>query len=93
MANKINYNKYKKAGKAYGSGKVAGTDTTWTLKGKYHFKSIRQIDTNYLCWVSENFNENSKHKIKADRELQRRYYRQQPGLKNDPSVTKANNVK
>lgn len=93
MANRLNHSKYKKAGKAYGSGNVAGTDTTWTLKGKYLFQSIRTLPVHYLCWISENYEENNKHKIKADRELQRRYYRQQTGLKNDPSMTKANTAK
>ena len=72
---KLDYTKIRKHGKAYGTGKVAGTDTTWTLPGKYQFKSIRQLDINYLCWVSERFDQGNKHKIKADRELQRRYYK------------------
>ena len=92
MANKLNHSKYKRAGKAYGSGNVAGTETTWTLKGKYCFTPVRKLPLNYLIWISEN-RHNDKHKAKADRELQRRYYRQQTGLKNDPSVTKANTAK
>ena len=70
---KIDYSKIRKNGKAYGSGKVAGTDTTWTL-GKHFGKSIRQLPVNYLVWISENFQDTNNHKIKADRELTRRYY-------------------
>jgi len=84
MANKLNYNKIKRHGKAYGTGIIAGTTTTWTLKGKYLHKSVLELPINYLCWVSETFEQDNAHKIKADRELTRRYYRQINGVKERP---------
>jgi hypothetical protein len=81
---KLDYTKIKKHGKAYGTGKVLGTDTTWTLTGKYQWQSIRDLPTHYIIWISENFQADNKHKIKADRELQRRYYRQLNGVKERP---------
>lgn len=91
---KLNYEKHKKHGKAYGSGIVAGTDTTWTLGTKHWGMSVRQLPLDYLCWASQKLEATNKHKIKADRELQRRYYKANAtGLKNDPSVSQHNNVK
>ena len=80
---KLNYSKLKKPGKAYGTGVVAGTKTTWTLPGKYQWQDTRQLPLHYLIWISEN-RHNDKHKTKADRELQRRYYRQINGVKERP---------
>jgi len=73
---KLNYAKTKKAGVAYGTGKIAGTKTTWTLRGKYQYKAVRDLPLNYLIWISEN-RQQDQHTIKANRELQRRYYKAQ----------------
>ncbi len=51
--------------------KVANSDV-WLL-GKHKGKPISKLPVNYLCYVSEKFDETSPYKLRADRELKKRY--------------------
>ena len=80
---RLNYSKIKTHGKAYGTGQIAGTTTTWTLKGKYWMTPVADLPTHYLTWITGNRRADT-HTQKAHTELQRRYFRQNNGVKERP---------
>lgn len=74
MGQKLNWNKaeYRRAGKAYGTGIVAGTTTTWRSPGKYQWQHVRKIPTDYLFWVAQKWRPGRSRDM-ADKELLRRF--------------------
>lgn len=71
---KLNWNKpeLKSGGTAYGTGIIAGTHTTWRTPGKYQWKSVYRMPTDYLLWVAEKWKP-CKARDMADKELLRRF--------------------
>lgn len=70
----LNWNKpeLRKGGKAYGTGIVAGTNTTWKWGNTHRWKSIYRMPTDYLFFVAEKWNP-GKARDMADKELLRRF--------------------